>query len=85
MSSKFLSIKGRFEKQRPQLASLPPKEQALCLIMFYAGFAACLEAGLELADIEERQAVNYLDQLHAEAKLLAGLVNTVFGTPPTAG
>jgi hypothetical protein len=48
--------------------TLPRKEQALAMLMFYAGFSAALDATTELAAFDEAEAVQILQALHTEVK-----------------
>ncbi len=46
----------------------PPLQMREMRIAFYAGFKSMLDANLELAELDERQAVRLLEQLHIEAR-----------------
>jgi hypothetical protein len=73
---KFRSIAGRWRDHVAASGidkSLPRTEQALAMMMFYAGFAASLEAGVEVAQFPEAEAVQLLEALHQEAKMIEAL------------
>ena len=59
--------------------SMPRREQALAMLMFYAGFAAALDAGLEVAEFPEREAMQLLTAMHTEVKQIEALATRVLG------
>lgn len=69
----ILGAVGRWRQSAAVLAgALGPREQALAQAMYYAGFAAALEAMNEIADRPEDEAMQLLSGLHAEmAKIKA--------------
>lgn len=50
--------------------ALPKRELTLAMLMFYAGFSACLDAGLEIAEHSDDQAMQLLQAMHVEVKQL---------------
>lgn len=71
MSGQFLTIAGRWKQHVAASGldkTLPRKEQAHAMLMFYAGFSAALEATSEVATFEEAEAVQLLQALHVEVK-----------------
>lgn len=78
----FLTIAGRW---RQHVASsgidkaLPKREQGLAMMMFYAGFSAALEAGIEVAEFPEDEAVQLLSALHTEVKQVEALATRALG------
>jgi hypothetical protein len=71
----FKTIAGRWREHvdAAKLDRLPRDEQARAMLMFYAGFAASLQAGMEIADYPEEEAMRYLSALHAEARQVEAL------------
>lgn len=74
--SKFLTIAGRW-RQHVAVSGidkkLPLREQSLAMMMFYAGFAAALEAQLEIADCDEAEAIRLLSAMHTESQQVCAL------------
>lgn len=84
--TQFLTIAGRW-KQHTEVSglnkALPRREQALAMMMFYAGFSAALEATVELADFEEEDAMRLLSALHAEKDQVTSLAERLLGSAST--
>jgi hypothetical protein len=83
MSGKqFMTIAGRWE-QHVQASGLdkrlPRREQALAMLMFYAGFSASLDAGLEIAEFPEGEAMQLLSALHNEVKQVQAMAERLLG------
>lgn len=80
--TQFRTIAGRW---RDHVAAsgidkaLPKREQALAMMMFYAGFAASLEAGIEVAALPEAEAVQLLQALQDEVKMIESLAAKLLG------
>ena len=57
--------------------------QGLAMMTFYAGFAACLEATLELGDRPDDEAQRLLAALHHEMAMVRGVAERAMsgGTP----
>ena len=56
----FLTIAGRWRQHVEASGidkALPRREQGLAMLMFYAGFSAALDAGLEVAEFPEDEAM----------------------------
>lgn len=73
-SKQFLTISGRW-KQHAQAAGLdqrPREEQAKAMLLFFAGFSAALDATMEIAELDELEAMRMLSCMHEEVKLVAG-------------
>jgi hypothetical protein len=83
----ILTIAGRW-KQHVQASgidrTLPRREQALAMLMFYAGFAASLEAGLELAELPEEEAAQLLQLLHTEVKQVEAMASHLVSGRPAS-
>ena len=64
------TIAGRWRQNAAVsgLDKLPQRDRALCMTMFYAGFAAALEAMNEIGELPEEQAFRVLQALHAEVQ-----------------
>lgn len=76
MNKQFLSIAGRWRQHVAASGidkSLPKHEQSLAVLMFYAGFSAALDANLEIAELEEDEAVQILIALDAEVKQIEAM------------
>ena len=85
-TGEFLTIAGRWKHAAKVsgMDKLPRGEQALAMMMFYAGFSASLEAGIELANIDERAAVGILQALHREVETVSAMADKVFsGAEPS--
>lgn len=74
---KFLTIAGRW-KQCSAAAGLDKvlerREQALAMAMFFAGFSASLEAGIEIAAYPQEEAMQLLQLLHVEVKQVEAML-----------
>lgn len=75
------TVKGRFE----ELAKILPEdisqaERAKIMMMFYAGFASCLEFNMEIADasVTEREAVWALQEVQREVDQIAAAAQLAF-------
>lgn len=83
----FLTIAGRWRQHVAASGldkALPKREQSLAMMMFYAGFSAALDAGLEVADYPEDEAMQLLAALHTEVKQIEALATRVFnGVQPS--
>ena len=83
---KFLTIAGRYRQsaQAAEFAKLPERERTLALIVFYAGFAAALEATKELAEFDEDEALEIICAMAEEAQQFAAVVTRASeGKPPS--
>lgn len=82
MSAQFLTVAGRW-KQHVAASGidkvLPRKEQALALMMFYAGFSAALDAAMEVAAFEETEAVQLLQALRTEVQQVEAMATRLIG------
>lgn len=80
--AKFLTIAGRW-KQHVQASAidkaLPRKEQALAMLMFYAGFSAALDAAMEVAAFEEGEAIQLLEALRTEVIQVEAMATMIIG------
>lgn len=73
-TGQFMTIAGRWRKHEEILKHLPKRERALAMMMFYAGFSASLEAGLELAEIDDdAECVRLLQCMHEEVKMVEAM------------
>lgn len=82
----FLSVKGRWARcmARSGLDKVADSQtQGLAMMTFYAGFAACLEATLELGDRPDDEAQRLLAALHHEMAMVRGVAERAMsgGTP----
>lgn len=78
----FLTIAGRWKQHFEASGldkALPRREQALAMLMFYAGFGAALDATLEIADLSDQEAVHLLTALHSEIKQLEAMAGRILG------
>ncbi|MGL4526737.1 MAG: hypothetical protein ACRCUC_07150 [Aestuariivirga sp.] len=68
--TQFLTVAGRWANHRAILerAGMQREQLTFAMMCFYAGFAAALEAGLEIADEPEDSALVLLGALHDEVK-----------------
>lgn len=76
MSKDFLTVAGRWRQHvaGSNLEKLVPEHiQTLAMLMFYAGFAASLDATMEAAELPEPEAMRVLDSLHTEVDQLAAM------------
>lgn len=67
----FLSVAARWREHVRVSGldkALPPRELSLAMLMFYAGFSASLDAGLEIAEFSDDQAMRLFSALHTEVK-----------------
>ena len=82
MSTKkqFLSIAGRW-REHVRISgldkALPSRELSLAMMMFYAGFSASLDAGVEIAEFPDDEALGLLSALHHEVKQVQAVVDRV--------
>ena len=68
MSNKsFKSIAGRWREHAALLPDLTAEQKAQATLMFYAGFAAALQAVMEVGDYSETQGCFLLEQMTLEA------------------
>ena len=79
MSNKqFRTIAGRW-KDHVQAAGLE-ELQTRDMLLFYAGFAAALDATMELAEHDDLRAMRILSSLHSEAKAIAATAAAVIAS-----
>jgi hypothetical protein len=67
----FLTIAGRWRQHAAASGiehRLSKRDQALAMMMFYAGFSAALDAALELAEYPEDQAMQLMMSLSKEVQ-----------------
>ena len=76
-AQQFMTIAGRWRHhvEASGLHVLPRPELARCMLMFYAGFSAALDAGLEVAEFEEEEAMRLLSALHREVEQLEAVAS----------
>ena len=75
-AQKFLTIAGRWREHVKASGidkALPKREQGLAMMMFYAGFSAALDAGLEVAELPEDEAMQLLSAMHTEVQQVEAL------------
>lgn len=81
-AQQFLTIAGRW-KQHVEASgidkALPRREQGLAMLMFYAGFSAALDAGLEVAEFPEDEAMQLLTAMHTEVKQIEAMATRILG------
>jgi hypothetical protein len=85
MSSKqFLTIAGRWKQHvaASGMDALPRGEQTRCMLMFYAGFSAALDANMEVAEFEEEDAMRLLTALHNEVQQIEAMATRMTGGRP---
>ncbi len=78
----FLTIAGRWRQHVEASGidkSLPRSEQALAMLMFYAGFSAALDANLEIAEFSEAEAMQLLSALHTEVQQIEAMATHMLG------
>jgi len=77
----FLTIAGRWKQHvaASGMDALPHREQTLCMLMFYAGFSAALEANMEVAEFEEDDAMKLFSALHAEVQQIEAMATRLTG------
>lgn len=78
----FLSIAGRWRKHVAAAkldTVLPKREQALAMLMFYAGFSAALDAAQEVAMFSEDEAISLLTKLSEEVLTVEAIAGRVLG------
>jgi len=77
-TAQFRTVAGRW-KQHVEASgidkSLPRKEQALAMLMFYAGFSASLDAALEVAAFPEDEAIRLLSALQMEVRQVEAMAS----------
>ena len=76
----FLTIAGRWRQHVEASGidkALPRREQGLAMLMFYAGFSAALDAGLEVAEFPEDEAMQLLSAMHTEVKQVEAMATRV--------
>ena len=82
MPKEFLTIAGRW-REHVRISgldkALPPRELSLAMLMFYAGFSACLDAGLEIAEFPDDQAMKLFEALHKEVKQVEAMASGTLG------
>jgi hypothetical protein len=68
----FMTIAGRWQIHNAVLEKLgmPKRERGMAAGMFFAGFAAALEATNEIAALSEEEAMKVLQGLHREIELV---------------
>lgn len=86
-TAQFRTVAGRW-KQHVEASgidkSLPRKEQALAMLMFFAGFSASLDAAIEVASFPEDEAVRLLSALQMEVQQVEAMAARVLsGTSPS--
>lgn len=72
----FLSIAGRWRQHVAASGMdkrLSKRDQALAMMMFYAGFSASLDASMELAEYPEEQAMQLMEALSTEVQQLEAM------------
>ena len=82
MSKPFLTVAGRWKQHVAASGidqKLPKREQALAMLMFYAGFSAALEAALEVAEFEENEAMHLLQALQTEVEQVEAMASRLLG------
>lgn len=74
----ILTVAGEFRVRAAKsgLDQLPVKEQNLCVLMFFAGFAAMLEKNLEIADLPPMEALRTFNALQQEIERFEEVVRT---------
>lgn len=86
-AQQFLTIAGRW-KQHVEASgidkALPRREQGLAMLMFYAGFSAALDAGLEAAEFPEDEAMQLLSAMHTEVKQVEAMATRVLSAGPAS-
>ena len=78
----FSTIAGRWRQHVAASGidkALPRREQGLAMLMFYAGFAAALDAAIEVAEFPEDEAVQLLTALRREVIHMESLASSVLG------
>ena len=81
-SAEFRTIAGRWRQHVEASGidkALPKREQGLAMLMFYAGFSAALDAGLEVAEFPEDEAMQLLPAMHTEVKQIEALAARILG------
>lgn len=80
MSKTFKTIAGRWREHvaASGMDKLPRREQALAMMMFYAGFSAALDANLEVAEFPEAEAMQLFAAMHKEVQMLEAVATRVF-------
>jgi hypothetical protein len=79
-AQQFLTIAGRWRQHVEASGidkALPRREQGLAMLMFYAGFSAALDAGLEVAEFPEDEAMQLLSAMHTEVKQVEAMATRV--------
>lgn len=84
--AQFLTIAGRWKRNAAisGIDKFPRKEQALAMMMFYAGFSAALEANLEIAEFPEDEAVQLMQALDTEVKQIEAMATHLFSGRPAS-
>lgn len=79
-STQFLTIAGRWKQHVAASGidkSLSRREQALAMLMFYAGFSASLDASLEVAAFPEDEAMQLLSALQMEVHQVEAMASRI--------
>lgn len=79
-SKQFPSVAGRWKQHVAASGldkSLPRREQTLCMLMFFAGFAAALDAALEVAAFPEDQACELLSLMQTEVQQVEAMASRI--------
>lgn len=85
--TQFLTVAGRWKQHVAASGidkALPRREQALAMLMFYAGFSAALDAGLKIADLPDADAVHLLVALQAEVKQMEAMAARILSGTVTS-
>lgn len=67
----FLTIAGRWKTHEAILADVSQRDRTIAMMMFYAGFAAALDACGEIAEFDENTGCQLLTALHRESDTTA--------------
>lgn len=81
-AQQFLTIAGRWRQHVDASGidkALSKRELDLAMLMFYAGFSASLDAGLEVSEFPEDEAMQLLTALHTEVKQVEAMVSRILG------
>lgn len=76
----FRTVSGRWKDHVAASGidkTLPRREQAMAMLMFYAGFSAALDAAREIADYSDDDAVALLQGLEREIMQVEALASRV--------
>lgn len=78
--AEFCTIAGRWRQHVAASGidkALSKREQGLAMLMFYAGFSAALDAGLEVAEFSEDEAMQLLTAMHTEVQQVEAMAARV--------